>query len=73
VEPVLQVLVGKTLEQSRIELIEDYEIDEEIKHRVLIINLSESDCVPIGAVRKAEERRVDGHAEEGSRETEEGG
>ena len=31
---MLQVLVGKTLEQSRIELIEEFEIEEDLKHKV---------------------------------------
>jgi hypothetical protein len=33
VEPILQVLVGKSLEQARIEVIEDYESDRLVKHK----------------------------------------
>ena len=34
VEPVLQVLVGRTLSQSRIELIENWEKEEKLKRLV---------------------------------------
>ena len=40
VEPILQVLVGRTLEQSRIELVEDYERTQENLHRVIFLSVS---------------------------------
>ena len=33
VEPILQVLVGKSLEQARIEVIEDYESEKLVRHK----------------------------------------
>jgi hypothetical protein len=33
VEPILQVLVGKALEDAQIEVIEDYEVSELDKHK----------------------------------------
>ena len=43
VEPILQVLIGKSLELARIEVIEDHERAEMIKHRECYKKLRESE------------------------------
>ena len=45
VEPLLQVLVGKTLEHARIEVLEDYELRELEKHRVAYKRLRETELL----------------------------
>lgn len=45
VEPILQVLIGKSLELARIEVIEEYERAEMIKHREDYKKLRESELL----------------------------
>lgn len=45
VEPLLQVLIGKTLEQSKIEVIEEYEVFLLNQHRAEYKRLRESELV----------------------------
>ena len=59
VEPILQVLVGRTIEQSRIELCEDYERHQEMLHRVTIKLWCQK---LIDGIRKEEKRRIDGYS-----------
>lgn len=45
VEPILQVLVGKSLELARIEVIEDFEIKELKKHNAIFKKIRDSELL----------------------------
>ena len=45
IEPILQVLVGKALEVSKIEVIEEYEIELLNQHRKLFKTIRESELI----------------------------
>ena len=45
VEPILQVLVGKSLELARIEAVEDFELKELFKHKTNYKKLRESELI----------------------------
>lgn len=54
-EPILQVLVGKALEQSVIEVIEEYELDKLNLHKKQFKTIRESDLIQ---TQRCEHERV---------------
>jgi len=45
VEPILQVLVGKSIEHARIEVIEDYEAKILKQHKIKFLQLKEAELM----------------------------
>ncbi len=58
VEPVLQVLIGKALEQSRIEVIEDWEKVELRKHKRRYNQLRQARLIELQRQEAARNRRI---------------
>lgn len=55
--PVLQTIVGKTLEQSRMELIEEAEKDEFMEKRAAFMKKRNAEFLVTQRLEKAQERR----------------
>ena len=59
VEPILQVLVGKSLEQAQIEVIEDYESAKLTKHKMGFKQQKEASLIQTQRMEARQERRDD--------------
>jgi radial spoke head protein 3 len=59
VEPLLQVLIGRTLEHARIEVVEAYEQQELEKHKVAYKRLRENELLRTQQVEMAQKRKND--------------
>ena len=59
VEPILQVLVGKALEDAQIEVIEDYENQELQKHKKMFLQLKEAELMETQRMEASRKRRID--------------
>lgn len=59
VEPILQVLVGKSIEHARIEVIEDYEAQELKKHKRKFFQMKEAELMETQRMEEARGRKQD--------------
>jgi len=59
VEPILQVLVGKSIEHARIEVIEEYEKEELLKHKRRFFQLKEAELMETQKLEEVRIRRND--------------
>lgn len=59
VEPILEVLVGKTLERSMMEVLEDEELDAMKKHQEYFQQVREQELIEVQRMEAAEQRRQD--------------
>merc|ERR1719428_2512709 len=59
VEPVLEVLVGKTLEQSMMEVLEEEELDSIRRHQEEFEQLRNAELLEVQRMEAAEKRRAD--------------
>ena len=59
VEPILQVLVGKALEHAQIEIIEDHERIELMKHKKLFMQIREAELMETQRMEGGRKRRTD--------------
>lgn len=58
-EPILQVLVGKALEDAQIEVIEEYEVNELQKHKRMFMQLKDAELIETQRMEAARKRRID--------------
>lgn len=59
VEPILQVIVGKTLEQSRMEVLEEEELKAMKKHQIEFERLRDAELLEAQRLEEEERRRED--------------
>ena len=59
VEPILQVLVGKSIEHARIEVIEEHEEKELLKHKRKFLQLKEAELMETQRLEEARTRKND--------------
>ena len=59
VEPILQVLVGKSIEHARIEVIEEYESQVLAKHKRRFLQLKEAELMETQRLEEARARKSD--------------
>jgi radial spoke head protein 3 len=59
VEPILQVLVGKSIEHARIEVIEEYEGQVLAKHKRRFLQLKEAELMETQRLEEARARKSD--------------
>ena len=59
VEPILQVLVGKSIEHARIEVIEEYEAQVLAKHKRRFLQLKEAELMETQRLEEARARKSD--------------
>jgi len=59
VEPILQVLVGKSIEHARIEVIEEFEARELVKHKRQTLQLKEAELMETQRLEEGRARKND--------------